>query len=204
LPTVGGTKNPDVDAIVALAPDFVVMNDEENRVEDWRALRAAGIEVHDMSPRSVDAVGPAVHSLCQRLEVAAPPPFEPGAWQAWCASTRFTHERDAFVPVWRRPWMSIAADTYGASMLERLGIGNVFDDAAERYPVVTLDFVAERAPGIVVLPSEPYAFTEAHAAELRAAVSAVPIVFVDGRDLFWWGIRTPSAVDRLRDALRIG
>ena len=26
-------------------------------------------------------------------------------------------------------------------------------------------------------------------------------VLVDGRDLFWWGIRTPAAAQRLRDAL---
>jgi hypothetical protein len=26
-------------------------------------------------------------------------------------------------------------------------------------------------------------------------------VLVDGQDLFWWGVRTPAAVDRLRAAL---
>jgi len=35
--TVGGTKRPDVRAIVELAPDLVVVNDEENRWDDdWR------------------------------------------------------------------------------------------------------------------------------------------------------------------------
>jgi ABC-type Fe3+-hydroxamate transport system substrate-binding protein len=202
LPTVGGTKNPDVAATIALAPDLVVMNDEENRVEDLRALGEAGIAVHDMSPRSVSAVGPAVHGLCELLGVAVPSPFGPGEWDTWCASTCVKRERDAFVAVWRRPWMSLAADTYGASMLELLGVGNVFDDAADRYPEVTLDVVAERAPHIVVLPSEPYAFTERHAAEVRAALDGVPIAFVDGRDLFWWGIRTPAAAERLSRALR--
>src|SRR5262249_3923363 len=63
LPAVGGTKNPDVEAIVALAPDLVVVNDEENRVEDADALVAAGLRVHSMSPRSVADVGPAVVAL---------------------------------------------------------------------------------------------------------------------------------------------
>src|SRR6201992_2603918 len=40
---VGGTKNPDIAAIVALAPDVVLMNEEENRVPDIEALRAAGV-----------------------------------------------------------------------------------------------------------------------------------------------------------------
>jgi hypothetical protein len=30
----------------------------------------------------------------------------------------------------------------------------------------------------------------------------VPVVLVDGRDLFWWGARTSAAVDRLRALLR--
>ena len=30
---------------------------------------------------------------------------------------------------------------------------------------------------------------------------AVPVVRVDGRDLFWWGSRTPGAVSRLRAQL---
>ena len=35
---VGGTKNPDIDAIVELRPDLVVMDREENRIEDHDAL----------------------------------------------------------------------------------------------------------------------------------------------------------------------
>jgi len=42
LPAVGGTKNPDVEAIVALAPELVIVNDEENRIEDADALEARG------------------------------------------------------------------------------------------------------------------------------------------------------------------
>ena len=39
LPHVGGTKDPDVAAIVELRPDLVVLCDEENRREDADALR---------------------------------------------------------------------------------------------------------------------------------------------------------------------
>jgi hypothetical protein len=79
----------------------------------------------------------------------------------------------------------------------------VFADSLDRYPEVTLAEVAARAPNLVVLPSEPYAFTERHAQEVRAEVPGVPVVFVDGRDLFWWGIRTPAAADRLRAVLPV-
>ena len=43
LPAVGGTKNPDVAAIVELSPDFVVMCPEENRLEDAERRRSVDV-----------------------------------------------------------------------------------------------------------------------------------------------------------------
>jgi hypothetical protein len=201
IQTVGGTKRPDIDAVVALAPDLVVMNDEENRVEDARALTDAGLELHSMSPRSVHDVGGEVRALAARLDVAVPEPFGVDEWDDWLASMLTPRWFDAFIAVWRRPWMSLASDTYGASLLDLLGVDNVFSDSLVRYPEVTLDEVAARAPNLILLPSEPYEFGPRHAREVAAGVPGVPAVFIDGRDLFWWGIRTPAAAARLRSAL---
>jgi ABC-type Fe3+-hydroxamate transport system substrate-binding protein len=188
VPTVGGTKNPDVAAIIAMRPDLVVVNDEENRIEDADALAAAGVTLHSMSPRSVADVGPAVEALCDvigvppvRLSVPAPVP-------------RWTR---AFVATWRRPYMTMNGDTYGSSLLASLGIDNVFAAEPSRYPDVTLATVAERDPELVVLPDEPYAFAERHIPEVQAAIPTARVRLIDGRDLFWWGIRTPDAVTRL-------
>lgn len=197
VPTVGGTKNVDVEAVVSLAPDLVVVNDEENRIEDAEALRARGLALHSMSPRSVADVGPAVRALADALDVGVPVPFD--AWDEWCVRTRRAPSRSAFVPIWRRPWMSLAADTYGSSLLAHVGITNVFADAEERYPEVALADVAGCAPDLILLPSEPYAFADRHAVELHDAIPDACTSFVDGRDLFWWGIRTPAAAARLRD-----
>jgi ABC-type Fe3+-hydroxamate transport system substrate-binding protein len=202
VPTVGGTKNPDVAAITALAPDLVVVNDEENRWQDATALIDAGLAVHSMSPRSVHDVAAEVRALADRLELPVPEPFGADDWDAWMASVLSPRWYDAFIAVWRRPWMSLASDTYGSSLLDVLGVNNVFSDSLERYPEVTLAEVAARAPNLIVLPSEPYDFGPEHAAEFEREVGGVPIVFVDGRDLFWWGVRTPEAAARLARALR--
>ena len=195
VPRVGGTKRVDIDAVAALEPDVVVVNDEENRIEDADELAARGIRLHSMSPRSVADVGPAVAALADALAVAVPEPF--ADWQAWMTATARSPRAIAFVPVWRRPYMSLAADTYGSSLLEHIGIGNVFADAGERYPEVELAAVAERDPDLALLPSEPYEFTATHIPEVQAALPQANVVLVDGRDLFWWGIRTPTAVERL-------
>jgi ABC-type Fe3+-hydroxamate transport system substrate-binding protein len=202
LQAVGGTKNPDVEAIVALAPDLVVVNDEENRVEDANTLVAAGLRVHSMSPRSVADVGPAVVALGEAIGVDVPPPFGAGDWERWLDEqhTRKSRARAA-VLVWRRPWMTMNGDTYGSSMLEVLGIDNVFAADGDRYPEVTLEEVGARRSAVALLPSEPYPFKDRHVAEVANALPDVDVRLVDGRDLFWWGIRTPGAIERMRRVL---
>lgn len=189
---VGGTKDPDVAAIVDLQPDLVVVDREENRRDDADALVAAGVALHVTDVRSVDIVGQTLAALADRCGATRPDPIDLSA-----APIRAS----AFVPIWRRPWMSISADTYGSSLLERLGIANVFAPSADRYPQTDLAEVRARRPDVVLLPSEPYPFAERHRDELEREIDA-PTVLIDGADLFWWGVRTPGAADRLRDALR--
>jgi ABC-type hemin transport system substrate-binding protein len=192
---VGGTKNPDVAAIVALAPDVVVVDEEENRREDAEALVAAGLDVLVTAVRDVASAGDAVRALAARTGASVP------ALDDHAAEPAPAVERRAFVPIWRRPWMTINAGTYGASLLRLAGVGLVTDAAADRYPTVALEDLA--APDLVLVPSEPYSFSDAHIAELAAAFPAAVVRRVDGQDLFWWGIRTPAAIARLRSVLSI-
>ncbi|MCU1380290.1 MAG: hypothetical protein JWN29_3273 [Acidimicrobiales bacterium] len=180
---VGGTKDPAIDAIVELAPDLVVVNDEENRREDHDALVAAGLAVHVVRINAVTDVGPELAALAERVGVTAPAIELPPARPSWVR---------VFVPIWKRPWMTIGTDTYGSSLLAHLGATNVW--AGERYPEMSLEQAAALRPELVLAPSEPYPFAERHRAELEAVA---PVVLVDGQDLFWWGARTPDAARRL-------
>jgi ABC-type hemin transport system substrate-binding protein len=94
--------------------------------------------------------------------------------------------------------MTLNHATYGSSVLEHLGIANVFADDDTRYPEVTLEAAAARRPDVVLAPSEPYPFRDRHRTELAAVA---PVIFVDGQDLFWWGVRTPAAIVRLHARL---
>ncbi len=192
FPTVGGTKDPDVAAIVALEPDLVVVNDEENRREDADALAAAGVPLHVTAVRSVADVAPCLSALADAVGASRSAP----AARVVTPVRNRARRRRGFVPIWRRPWMTANGDTYGSSVLDLAGVENVFAADPVRYPTITLEDAAARHPDLVLAPSEPYPFGPRHAAEL--ATVAADVRFVDGRDLFWWGVRTPAAVERLR------
>lgn len=193
---VGGTKNPDIAAIVGLAPDLVVLDSEENRIEDHDAMISAGLDVFVSDVTDLEAALDIVERLAVATGVAPP-----AADRELPAVPTAIGRRTAFVPIWRRPWMTISSATYGGSLLAHLGIDLIptADDAA--YPTVELEEVAAERPDLVIVPSEPYDFAAAHIAELGDAVEGAHVIEVDGQDLFWWGMRTPQAISRLSAAL---
>jgi len=211
---VGGTKDVDVAAVLALAPELVIANQEENTRAALEAIAAERVPVLVSLPRRVDEGIAHLARLARALAVEARelikrgyalPPLPPA------------HAR-AFVPIWVDPLMTLNADTFGSDVLARAGVANVFGDrlrlyplAADlgktaprdaagrdvRYPRVTMEEVRERDPDLVVLSDEPYAFGPAEEAQFREALPRARIVHVSGKDLFWYGAWTIDALPRL-------
>jgi ABC-type Fe3+-hydroxamate transport system substrate-binding protein len=191
---VRGTKNPDVAGIVALHPDLVVANAEENRPADLDALRAAGVAVYVTDVRTLDGAFSSLRRMLAACGLAAPA-WLTAAEAAWAALPEPAVRRRAVVPIWRRPWMAVGRDTFTGAVLARLGVDNVLAEAPERYPRV--DPAALPPHDLVVLPDEPYAFTADDGPEAFAA----PAVLVPGRLLTWYGPSLGEAARVLPGAL---
>ncbi|MGE7390107.1 helical backbone metal receptor [Streptomyces sp. NPDC004126] len=195
---IGGTKNPDVRAVVGLRPDLVIANEEENRAPDLDALRAAGLEVLVTEVRDL----PGAFAELDRVLVGAlgleRPEWLDRAEEAW-AAVEPVGDLAAFVPIWRRPWMVLGRDTFAGDLLARLGVRNVHAGHPERYPKVPLAELAASGCDLVVLPDEPYAFSADDGPEafpgLRAAL-------VSGRHLTWYGPSLAEAPAVLAAAIR--
>jgi ABC-type Fe3+-hydroxamate transport system substrate-binding protein len=176
---IGGTKNPRVDDVVALRPDLVLANLEENRGADLDDLRAAGLSVWVTDYETVPA---ALAGLGQLLETLAlgRPDWLRVAEDAWSEPWPEPRCR-ALVPIWRRPWMAVGRDTFAGDVLSRLGVDNVLAGDPERYP--RIDLRALPPYDVVVLPDEPYAFSATDGPE----AFGVPSRLVSGRHLTWYG-----------------
>lgn len=110
------------------------------------------------------------------------------------------------IPIWRKPWMVVGRDTFTGDVLSRLGVSNVYAGHPDRYPKIPLDELrAGTGPGgadLVVLPDEPYRFTEDDGPE---AFPGVDVALVDGRYLTWYGpslAAAPSVLARQLAAAR--
>ncbi|MFF4758072.1 helical backbone metal receptor [Streptomyces sp. NPDC001292] len=195
---VGGTKNPKVDRIAALAPDLVIANEEENRAPDLDALRAAGIEVLVTEIRDLPQ---AFRELARVLRACggSRPRWLDEAEAAWSSPPVAPRRTTAVVPVWRRPWMVLGRDTFAGDVLARLGVDHLYAGHAERYPRVPLEELRAAAPDVVVLPDEPYLFTADDGPE---AFPGLPCALVSGRYLTWYGPSLARAPRVLGGALR--
>lgn len=220
---VGGTKDVDVDAVLALAPDLVIANQEENTRAALEAL-AGRVPLLVSLPRRVESGISHLARLARALGVADSEPARSLIRRGYTLRDRTRAEPGprAFVPIWMDPLMTMNADTFGSDVLEQVGIANAFSDrlrlyplAADlgktaprdasgrdvRYPRVTLDEVARRDPDLVILPDEPYAFSDAEASMFAERFPRARIVRVLGKDLFWYGAWTIDAIDRLASEL---
>lgn len=197
---VRGTKNPDVERIVELAPDLVVANEEENRAPDIAALRAAGLEVLVTEVRTLEQAFAELARVLTACGAAARPGWLAAAEAAWrdVRPPPAGRARLAVVPVWRRPWMVLGRDTFAGDLLARLGVENVYAGHAERYPRVPLAELRGSGAELVVLPDEPYAFAADDGPEAFPGMAAAP---VSGRHLTWYGPSLAAAPLVLRTAL---
>jgi len=187
---VRGTKNPDLAAIAALAPDVVVANKEENRELDVRRLRERGIRVW---VTDIETVPQAIASMENLLDGIGwdRPDWLVEARRLWCGPLpRVT--RRVVVPIWRDPWMVVGSRTFTGDLLRRLGWENVFDQHADRYPHVELAEIDGAGADVVLLPDEPYVFTAEDGPE---AFARTPTELVSGRLITWYG---PSLVEAHR------
>lgn len=231
---VGGTKNPHLDAIVQLRPQLVFAVQEENRRQDIEQLDAMHIPVYVFEPRTVrdgiDLLWRIAELLdCQRDVQSTLQDIE-AAYQQTLGVTSGRQRVRVFCPIWKDPYMTINQDTFIHDMLWVCGGDNIFAQrerrfplAADlqrqperhnrhtaqrdrRYPRIGLDEMAALRPDIILLPDEPYVFTEADRDDFLPfihvpAVQQQRIYLIDGKVISWYGTRIGESLRTLQGYL---
>jgi ABC-type Fe3+-hydroxamate transport system substrate-binding protein len=200
VPKIGGTKDPDLARLRALAPTHLVVNVDENRrevVEAARAFVPHVIVTHPLLPEDnlrLHALFGAVFG-CEQAAASLAGDMDAALGDAARITQALERERVLYL-VWRDPWMTVARDTYVSATLARVGFDTLPLTAATRYPVLGDDDPAWSAAERILLSTEPYAFRPRDAQAL-ARLWRKPVHLLDGEWTSWYGARASPGLRAL-------
>jgi ABC-type Fe3+-hydroxamate transport system substrate-binding protein len=210
-PRVGGTKNFFVHKVLELQPDLVIANAEENRRHQVEKLEADGLAVFVTFPKSVDGCLKMIEDMAALTGTEGTGRVLRSAIRQARADAR-SHAPDpplrVLCPIWKDPYMTVNHDTFVNSVIRESGGRNVFEDSPDRYPEFTLKEATARQPEIILLPTEPYHFSEGDKAGLRELGLDVPAIrngrvhIVEGELLSWYGPRLARALQEISALFR--
>jgi len=203
IPAVGGTKNLKLEEILALQPEYVVLDREENTREMAEALSANGIHllvshVQDLSS-AADFLAEAGETLCNpELKAYAERYRALGA--ALFSREQFITEvvlaknaelewdRIEYV-IWKNPYMVIGQNTFIADVLSRFGVSLL---RLEKYPKIG---ETELRAAYNFFSSEPYPFAKDFSLLTEQGFRGA---LVDGEKISWYGIRNLRFLESCR------
>lgn len=200
IPKIGGTKDVNIEKIRRLAPTHLVVNIDENEkptVEKLAEFVPNIVVTHPLAPRDNLALARLMGGIFGKEAQA----------QAWCAAFEADYaalralppapRRTVLYCIWQDPWMSVSQGTYIAAMLAELG-WTVPGLGEARYPRFEWSEALVGQLDAVLLSTEPYRFTEAHADALEKQLG-IPVFLVDGEMMSWYGSRALAGLRYLRE-----
>ena len=200
VPAVGGTKNPDLARILALRPDLVILERDENTRATAQALAEAGLRLLVLRVRSLLDCGRAYRELGAAVGLAELGLARAASLQALIARLALLPRRRAgagprtLALIWKQPWMSSGPDTYIGDLLRRAGLTPIGPDG---YPVLAEADLEALDPQVLLLPDEPFRFSARHQAELQRRFPRAQVRRVDGQAMTWYLSRTEQGLEAL-------
>lgn len=192
---IGGTKQLHLDQILALQPDLVIANKEENTADQVQYLmQQVPVWVSD------------IHHLDDALDMIRSIGNMTGKDERASQITdnislgfrQLEEEMQSLKPlrtayfIWREPWMVAGGDTFIHTMLGYCRLENIFA-GTPRYPAIGMESVSVEECQLVLLSSEPYPFKDKHMAEIQALLPGIRVELVDGEMFSWYGSRLEKA-----------
>jgi ABC-type Fe3+-hydroxamate transport system substrate-binding protein len=211
IPKVGGTKDVNLARIRELAPTHVIVNIDENEqptVAELARFVPHIIVTHPLAPRDNLALYGLLGGIFDRTARATQlcEEFErvhAGVADACAALPR----QNVLYLIWRKPWMTVARDTYISRTLALVGWDTLPATARERYPEIELDAAMLANVDHVLLSSEPWRFRERDVVAVKKILPSrthCGVQLIDGEMTSWYGSRAIAGLaylSRMRRAL---
>lgn len=199
---IGGTKNLNIQQIIALKPDLIIANKEENTKEQilelqklfpvWTSDITNLTEALEMIQQIglITSTAVLATEICKKIETD----FDR------LKKLHFNSYSTLYF-IWKNPYMTIGNKTFIHYIMQQVGLINVVD-LDGNYPVLSNNQIVAYNPQLILLSSEPYPFKEKDMLEFKNLCPDAQIILVDGEMFSWYGSRLTKTVDYLIDLYR--
>lgn len=188
---IGGTKQLKIDEIIALKPDLIIGNKEENTKHDIEKLELNGLSVwmsdidtFDQALEMIEQVGLIFGKELEATKLTAE------ITQRFNEISSIGKGRSVLYFIWDEPSFLAGKNTFIDSMIEKIGLFNACD--LTRYP--NLSELPNSNPDLIFLSSEPFPFTDQHIKKYQKLFPNSKIMLVNGEMFSWYGSKMLEAV----------
>ena len=197
---VGGTKTVNIEKVMALKPDLIIGNKEENQKEQILELAEkcplwlSDIVTLEDAYVMIESIGELTgtkdkaENLVQKLKTD----FS----KITNTNKELVHSKKTAYFIWQKPYMVAGNGTFINEILKIGGFENIFGDR-DRYPEVSEEELRELSPEVILLSSEPFPFGDKHIKKFTEICPNAAIRLVDGELFSWYGSRLLHTVDYL-------
>lgn len=165
LPDLGSAFTPDLEALVALRPDLVLVDEFSGAAE---AIAALGIPVYAGTPQRLEEIFELIDTLAlllgARTEAALLNGRLRGELDAVAALVAERARPRVFYELDPSPY-TVGPDGFIGTLLTLAGGENVVTSAMGDFPLVDPEFVVATDPQVIVLADAPYGVSAASVAE---------------------------------------
>ena len=210
IPKVGGTKDVNLARIRELAPTHVIVNIDENErplAAELARFVPHIIVTHPLAPLDNLALyrllGGIFDRTARAIELCGEFARAHADVAAACAALP---RQNVLYLIWRKPWMTVARDTYVARTLALAGWDTLPAAATVRYPELELDAALLAGVDHILLSSEPYRFRERDVLDVRRLLpreAHCSVRLIDGEMTSWYGSRAVAGLAYLGRLRRV-
>lgn len=196
---IGGTKKLNIAKILALKPDLIIGNKEENdqtQIEELAKSTNVWLsDIYNLDDAFImmEEVGLLIGKKLQSKQLVKK------IKDKFNTLASKKSKKSCLYLIWREPYMAAGQSTFINAILQVFGYKNVLP-AASRYPAISSTDLLILNPEIILLSSEPYPFKQKHIRELQKILPKSEVRLVNGELFSWYGPRLLETI-KLADEL---
>lgn len=154
IPRIGGYHGIQIERVLELNPDLVVVWSDGNKAEDIQRIKELGFNIFDSSPKTLEAVADELEQLGELTGNQTKANHAALNYRQKLATLKQKNiakpEVKVFYQLWSTPLMTVAKHSWIQQIIAVCHGDNVFLNAANEYPQVSLEAVLLKMPEVIL------------------------------------------------------